>query len=720
MKGMLLTVNMIIKYKDTNDMERILWIDYLNTYAYLIRIDKDTCKPKLKMIEEINDDLRNEYVEVIEGDISIAVISENKIPEKYRVIRDRAWEVITYIHKEPDIYDSSNRRKLILEGSKKFNLSERVIYKYLKKYWQGGMCKNSLLPNYYKCGGKGKEKNSNTVKRGRPKKYLQSIGINIDDDTKRIFKVAIEKYYHNNKQNTLTTVYELMKKEFFTDDFKIESGIKIPLLKEQNLIPTLGQFRYWYKKERNIKREVSSRRSSKKYQLQNRPLLGESTSEAYGPGSMYQIDATIGDLYLVSRYNRSWIIGRPIIYAVIDVFSRMIAGIYIGLEGPSWAGAMMALVNSATDKVSFCRGYGIDISESQWPVYYVPEAIVADRGEFEGKVAEGLINGLHVKIKNTPSFRADWKGIVEQYFRTVNLKIKPFLPGFINEDFMERGGKDYRLDAKLDLYQFTQIIIKCVLYHNNYHLLKNYDRDEMMIEDEIDCIPINLWNWGINNRSGKLRSYPENIIKLNLMPIDNGTVTAKGIKFKGMYYSCEVAIKERWFETARNNGSWKVLISYDSRNMNSIYIKLEDNRGYEKCFLLEHEEKYKNKTLEEINHLYHVEKMNEKRLEQELSQRKIDLMTEIESIVGEARELKTYGDKESKSSKLRGIKKNRSLEKEINKDKEAFNLGDYEKVQGSKVVSMTTTEKKENDLNNDLLNIDLFRKKQRERFDDGE
>ncbi len=714
---MFLTVNMIIKYINTEELYRVLWINYSNTYTYLIRIDKDTCKPVLRKVEEIIYEIDNYYIKVIE-DISINVINEDEIPEKYKVMRDKSWNVIQYIYKEPDIFDFSKRSKLILQGSKEFNLSERVIYKYLLRYWKGGMCKNTLIPKFQNCGGRGKDKRSSLTKMGRPVIYGEDVGINVDENIKKIFNIAVQKYYYNNKSNPITTTYELMKKEFFVEDFKIENGIKIPVLKESKYIPTLGQFRYWFNIERNIQKEISSRKSIKKYQLQNRQILGESTTEAYGPGSIYQIDATVGDVYLVSRYNRDWIIGRPIIYAVIDVFSRMIVGVYVGLEGPSWVGAMMALVNSAMDKVKFCKEYDIDISEEEWPVHYLPDSIVADRGEFEGKIAEGLINGLHIKVKNTPSFRADWKGIVEQYFRTINLKIKPFIPGFINEDFRERGGKDYRLDAKLDLKQFTKIIIKCAIFHNNYHFLKNYNRDEMMIEDGIDCIPIKLWGWGIKNRSGMLRSYSEDIVKLNIMPTDSATVTAKGIKFKGMYYSCELAIKERWFETARNNGSWRVIICFDSRNMDSIYIKDEGNRNYERCFLLEYQEKFKDRTLEEINHLYYMEKLNEKKLENETSQSKVDLMCDIEAIVNEANSLKNDENKKSKRSRLNGIKLNRNLEKEINRDNEAFNLGSKKTFENSKVLSINKSEIRNDDYPcNELLNIDLFLKKQKEKLD---
>lgn len=97
-----------------------------------------------------------------------------------------------------------------------------------------------------------------------------------------------------------------------------------------------------------------------------RGLLSTSAAETWGPGARYQIDATLADVYLVSRLKRDRI-GRPVLYIVIDVFSRMIVGIYVGLEGPSWVGAMMALANTAADKVAYCRQFGREIELEDWP-----------------------------------------------------------------------------------------------------------------------------------------------------------------------------------------------------------------------------------------------------------------------------------------------------------------------------------------------------------------
>lgn len=49
-------------------------------------------------------------------------------------------------------------------------------------------------------------------------------------------------------------------------------------------------------------------------------------------------------------------------------------------------------------------------------------------------------------------------------------------------------------------------------------------------------------------------------------------VTHKGICFRDHYYSCPIAIKERWYELAWRNGSWNIDIEYDTCNHLVIYI----------------------------------------------------------------------------------------------------------------------------------------------------
>lgn len=699
----MIVMNNLISFhldNNKNTIERILWLDKGNDIGYLIDIYSNYL-PYQREISEIEERLNNGAASLETLDPFLKIIDEMNIPEKHLIIRDKAWESIKdIVALEPFIFSPVERRKIINEVCKSKGVHESTILRYLKRYWQRGKTKNALLPDYYHCGGPGKEKEVGQVKRGRPRKnvILFGEGINIDEEIKKIFKTAINKYYYTSSQKTLTLTYELMLKDFFSKETKIKNNQKIPIISSISHIPTFAQFKYWFEKERNYKKEITMRKGAKKYEQRHRAILGSSTIEALGPGALYQIDATVGDIYLVSRFNREWIIGRPVIYNVIDTFSRMIVGIHIGLDGPSWVGAMMALANAATNKVEFCKEYGIEISQEEWPVNYLPETILADRGELEGSNIETLVNTFHIRVQNTPPYRPEMKGIVESQFRVINTKTKPLLPGVVNIDTKERGDKDYRLDAKLDIYQFTQIIIKCVLHHNNYDFLTNYNREEMMIQDDIEVLPVKLWNWGIANRSGKLKYVPEDIVKLNLMPIGTAIVTAHGIKFKGLLYGSKESLKERWFEKARNSGSWKVAICYDERIMSYIYIRNNDGLGFEKCFLLEHQQKYKDKTLDEINYLLNYEKLQEKKYLQQKIQTKVDLISEIEHIVEEAQQQSIEENYESsKNKRIKNIRENRKLEKSLQREHEAFELDKGEVKEDSRVVAINHAVEEEND-----------------------
>lgn len=716
---MLLAVNTLIKYEDRDkSIERILWIGHDSKNVVTISIFENVYKFKIRMMEEILDGIKDGYIKIIDDDPLKRLVIDEDISDKNKELRDKAWEIVSSIMVEPDIYDSKKRRKMILSASKKFNVSERTIYKYLQRYFQRGMNRNALLPDFDNCGGKSKEKKNGMRKRGRPKRFNDIVGegINITDDIKRIFRIALNRYYYTNRQNPLTVTYQLMIRDFFSEEFKIQNSVRIPIIKPIGEIPSFNQFKYWFYKERNLKKEVSSRKSAKKYELQHRAVLGDSTFQVQGNG-VYQIDATIGDIFLTSSYRKGWIIGRPVIYICMDTFSRYITGLYVGLEGPSWNGAMMAIANSTMDKVEFCKDYGIEITKEQWMVKnIIPDTIRADRGEWEGKVAEGLINGLNIKVENTSSFRGDMKAIVERYFRTINEKTKPFIPGFIDKDYRERGSRDYRLDGKLSLYNFTQIMIKIVLHHNNCNWLSNYNRDEMMIADDIECIPSKLWEWGLKNRAGKLRTVSQDIVMLHLLKTDYALITGKGIKYKGIFYGCKLALTERWFEKARNNGSWKVQISFDSRNMNYIYIKNEDGKGFEKCYLLDHQDRYLNQSLEEIEYLIKAEKTKEKGYEEQVLQHKVDLMTEIEAIVKEAdKSFNSEGTvNESNRKRIKGIRESRQIEKMLNRKEESFELNIKDHNSKGEIINLSKIN--EEDYDNDLNNIDILRKKQKERL----
>lgn len=715
----LLSVNDVLQVPESEDSFRILWIDEGNIIAYLIDINDEKAVPFVQTTAEIRQQIvSDELLKVRDIDINRHIISN--LTDKQEEHRNKAWKMIEeLVDLEPDIYQRKKRGKIVRKFIDEHGFNRVTLYKNLRRYWQRGKTKDALIPDYSNSGGKGKDKNLSDNKVGKPREY-NSNGINVDSKTKGIFKEAINRHYLSAKKNSLSHAYRMMIKENYTEDYYYEDGVQKIILRNEDKVPSERQFRYWFKKEYGVKEIVTRREGSKKYERDHRPVLGSSTHEVFGPGSRFQIDATIADVYLVSSYNADWIIGRPIIYFVIDVFSRMITGMYIGLEGPSWVGAMMALENTTKNKVEYCKEFGINIAESQWACEHLPEVILADNGEFEGYLVEPLINGLKVNVENHPSFRPDWKGIVEKLFDTSQKHLKPFLPGYIDKDFRERGAEDYRLKAKLTMQDYTKLIIQFVIHYNNNHYMDAYVRDEEMIEAGVKSTPRELWNWGLINRAGKLKTAPANVIRFYLMPTTKATVTHKGIKFKNMLYSCESAVKESWFALARpgQKGTWKVNVSYDSRNVSKIYLHSEQSI-YETCYLLDHQERYKDKTLEEVTDLQKREKNNYKEQKHVSLEQDVNFINGIEAIaksaVKEANKKQTPISKISKKKKTEDIRSNRALEKEANRKTEVFDLDVSDtkelEVQNKKVTAITDRQQDEVE-NYELPSVrNLFKKR---------
>jgi len=669
-------VNSLLKInsEDEQILVRVLWLN--DEFAYVIDINKNNV-PYIILRIYMDSLVEKGDIVVEEKDPISLAIKEEDIPQKYKEIRDKSWNMIKdIVIQEPQIYQTTYRRKTIKEVSSRSNISELSVLSYLKRYWKRGRIPNSLLPDYFNCGGRGKERTSGNTKRGRPRKHkdVAGEGVNVTEDIKKIFTISINKFYYTSAKNSLVLTYELMRKEYFSNGDKIINGVKVPIIKPQSQIPTFGQFRYWFLKERSIKKEITSRYSNKKFQKQYRAIPGNADDGIMQPGT-FEIDCQIGDVYLVSRFNRNWVIGRPAIYIVIDKFSRIICGVYVGLETGSYAGAMMALLNTATDKVKFCEQYGIIIEENDWPVHCLPEKIIADRGEIEGTNIDNLINTLNVQVSLTPSYRADLKSFVEKFFSINNNLIKPYLPGKIDLDGRERGDSDYRISAKLDLFQFTQIIIKSILYYNNYSILNNYSRDEMMVADDVACIPRNIFNWGIANRGGSLRSVDNEVIKLALMPSADATVTAKGVRYKDMYYTSKTMLIEQTLVNARNK-TWKVKISFDPRDLTYIYVHGDSPKEYEKCFLTNPNSRYKDKIMEEVEYLLSIEKIQKEEMKGIEVQAKTQLVSEVEYIVKNAKDeyKKTENNNESDKKRIENIRENRKIEKSANRTKEVFIL----------------------------------------------
>ncbi|WP_040949388.1 DDE-type integrase/transposase/recombinase [Gorillibacterium massiliense] len=615
-------------------LHRVLWLN--RHLVVTIDIHDKNAQPEVVNRAEIENQIESLDIQITSYVIPRLSLPDHSLNKKEIQIRDKVWgylePAVTGNH-VPDIYKKRLRGIIIEEIHERFKVSKTLIRNNIRKYWQRGMVINALLPDYPNCGNKGQERSGLGKKLGCPnnesKDDPELIGINVTEEIRKNFRKAIDLWYKKREKRSLFDVYELMLGKFYKAHIDEEDGIT--LLPEHER-PTFRQFYYWYSKERNLVEELSKRVGTRRVNLKHRAIDGNFDKASFGPGSIYQIDATIGNIYLVNRKNRDWLIGRPVIYFVIDVFSRLIVGLYVGLEGPSWIGAALALENAASDKVEYCKHFGIDITKEEWPSFGLPEQLTTDRGEYVGNKPAHLIKTLNVKVEHLPPFRADWKPFVEKAFDLSDDLYVKWTPGGILERMKERGDYDTKDDRALDIHEFETILIECVRYHNK-HYMQSYRRNDAMIEDDVTPTPVDLWHWGRKNSLGTLRYVSKDQLRMNLLPSRRARFTAGGIRFNKDLYTCVTAEDESWRFRARNGEKFNVEYSFDPRDTSRLFLRHPDGQ-FEECFKLEEQ------------HSKHIQSSRVFRWEEEL-----------DVVAYEARQAKK-GRSKNTEAKLRMIDKN--------------------------------------------------------------
>jgi hypothetical protein len=644
---------------ETNEMYVILWISPMGEYGYWYNLSSNSRIPSRFSTADITSGITSSKYETTT--LSVQVRTESTLNDNERSTRDSRWNKIqSIVTSEPDVYERNMRLKLMQSSAVKNEVTIEQLYRLIDRYWRNGKSKNALLPMYSNCGAKGQTRKQKDTKLGAKPQNDVSIGKVLNDTDYSNFSRAVRKYYFTQQKRSLKSTYEKLLQDFYVS--KICDG-RLKLL-EPTALPSFRQFQYWYYKNRDIVAETKNRDGERSFELNSRAITGKSDYGLMGPGAQFQIDATVGDVYLVSQFDPSAIVGRPIIYFILDAFSRMVVGMGVGLEGPSWNALADSIINMATDKVAYCAKYGVEITEDEWPNRHVPASLLGDRGELESKNADNLASIFGIRVINAPPYRADLKGIIEQHFRTININSIKQLPGSVKPEMSKRGGHDYRLDATLDINQVTKILIKCVLYYNNYHYLESIEKNGDMIASGVHTVPIKLWEWGIKNYSGALRSYPEDVVKFAVLPIEKATVTAKGIRFKGLFYICDRAKAENWFEKARSSKTWSITVAYDSRDMENIYIWSPDVKRYEICYLLDWNSKNAGKTLMEVTYEQRRERLEGQRLKITETEAKVNLNADIEAIINEAESISKSASAKTKSERVSQIRENRANERE--------------------------------------------------------
>nr|WP_314898646.1 hypothetical protein [uncultured Deefgea sp.] len=672
-------------------LSRILWVDGESGDITLLSIEMPPKQPWVMNLEVLTAMLQvGKLQKTTVRTPAFMLELEEDLPEHAKTMRNKNWERIQPLVETTfpgEIFLPRMRGLMVSMHATKTGLPRKTLYRLLYRFWLYGSVRNALLPDRTKSGNPGVSRTFAPGKTpGRPAKYLGETvevkkGILTDKD-KEYIRIGYA-LYAKNKAKYISDAYQKTLKRYYRAEHPSpneEEGYVV--LKPLSELPSKKQFIYWGKKSFSDMTVLRGRKGEKRWQKDHRELSGRATDGVHGPCHRFEIDATIADIYLVSRYRKEWIIGRPIVYVVADVFSGMITGVFIGLEGPSWDGARHALFNTFTNKVAFCSAHNIEISEDDWPCHHLPQEIMADRAEMLSESAKvSLVDSLKIDLAIASPYRPDWKSIVESRFKLLNdLSQIHWTPGGVRAREQERGDRDYRLDATINLEEFTQIIIVSILHYNRHNRQPSRLNAEM-INDGIEPTPLNIWNWGINQGLGCFNPQSDEIVYLHLLPTAQASIQAGGINFKGMFYTSEYATENNWFSRARNKGRTPTKVWYSPWSTEFIWIQ-DKNRTFHACSLRSSENRYRGMRLEEVIDMLEIISKPSPKVQHDQLNGQVQLDEFIESTIKKSKNSQSATEA-SAAKRIEGIRTYRQVERFVEQTRLNVRFGTKSKAQPS-------------------------------------
>ncbi len=562
-------------------------------------------RPIPASLNKINQYIKKEIIIATQFEIpALMSLPERDLEKSWKNDRDDRYKIIFPLVKDNMFVIrmvTTSKFSEIVSHAQLLGKPSSTIHRLLNLYWRYGQKPNALLTFRVNCGGKGVQKCASSKRRGAPAKkslfgFPQNTSVNVTEEDKEILREGILRYYsvgHKKKSKALDDILT----EYYSEE--------IAAAKKEDRKPeliTLRQFYYWLPKLTDEIEIEKKRLGETQWEMNHRGLLGSVSENVHGPGDRFEIDATVADVYIVSKFDRNRILGRPVIYVIVDEASRMVVGLHVSIFWASWESAKQALLNAFLPKSEYCARYGLSIDNSEWPCAHMPRGLLVDRGEMIWNQPEEHLGILGIQIEIAAPFRGDWKGIVERKFGTANEKSLHELYGTTRGKIRTRGEKDPRDDAFYTLNEVTALLVKMFVDYNRVQQFDCLITKDLVFED-IKPTPLNYWNWHIEHHRHSLSFTDPEQARAELLLSAKATVTGGGIECEGRRYSCERAESENWFAKSRKNGSWRLDARVDADNSSILWVRPSKREHLIECKLLNKDHIYANLPKADVTYL---------------------------------------------------------------------------------------------------------------------
>lgn len=509
---------------------------------------------------------------------------------------------------------------LITETAQKHNASSSFIYRCWSLLCRYGFSVDSLRPRRDRCGAPGAVRNcdnGNRKKAGRKtaqeriSKMTGQIGESqpgMSSDWRYRIMVADNKI--PSPKPKFSTRYLDILSYGFTTTYRHENGELKSVKLKKGEYPNKRQVRRVLEVEIPQLKKLLQKTTLGHFKRNLRAINGRNWEDVPGPGHTWAIDSTIGDIYLRSSINRAWIIGRPIVYTIVDVWSTAVVGFYVCLRGPSWAMAKVALFNAVMRTELFSDLWGFESMATLNPHPTLPCVVLGDNGEYKSFAAKELGFQYFERLSYTPPYRPDLKGLVEVLHRIAK-DHQWWVEGAIDarrEEFELR-----KFDPTTAAYTVRDYVEHLHNIYAEYNLTANRTNrlDTSMIADGVIPSPAGLWRWGHAVGIGTQRDFSKDRLIKDLLPESVLSINKDGLECHKLDYQNAAIAQAQWTAVARNHGTWKVPCHHYPGSVSRIWISNTINHsGLLELQLSDQANTAATNTYEEVQDAFHYALLN--------------------------------------------------------------------------------------------------------------
>jgi putative transposase len=282
------------------------------------------------------------------------------------------------------------------------------------------------------------------------------------------------------------------------------------------------------------------------------------------PLAVVQIDHTEADVILVDEVHRQPI-GRPWVTLAIDVYSRMVAGIYVTFEKPAAISVGMCLAQAICPKREYLAELGVG---GEWPVWGAMSVVHSDNGkEFRGQMLKRACEEYGMDLQWRPVTLPHFGGHIERLMGTMANQLRK-LPGATFSNPQQRRGYDSEAMAALTLKEFENHLVDFIV--NVYH---------QRVHSELGMSPKTKWSLGVlgdaNSTGTGMFPIPEDPLRIHLdfMPFFHRSVQQYGIQIDNIsYYDPVLDPYVSAMDPDNAKAKREFLIRRDPRDISKVYF----------------------------------------------------------------------------------------------------------------------------------------------------